>query len=266
MKSIANQINIKTLQILNWLFFFAMITANYLANALPFNGKTTGELSDQYPNLFVPAPITFAIWGVIYVILLFFCIQQSKAFFSKTIDSSTNDLVKKIGFRFIITCILNIFWILAWHYEHLFFSVLVMVSLLIQLIDINSKINKLEITRSFIIKSSFGVYLGWICIAIIANITALLVYFGWEGMGQSPSFWTCFMILLGAVIVSWTLLKLQNSFIGIAVLWAFIGILIARIGAVDYYRFIVWTTVFGIVIVGTSLIIETTKSVFKNSR
>ena len=44
---------------LNLLFFAAMIVMNYLANALPLNGKTTGELSDAYPNLFVPAGVTF---------------------------------------------------------------------------------------------------------------------------------------------------------------------------------------------------------------
>ncbi len=30
----------------------------------------TGELSDRYPNLFVPAGFTFAIWGLIYLLLL----------------------------------------------------------------------------------------------------------------------------------------------------------------------------------------------------
>lgn len=267
MKTIANQIGIKTLQILNWVFFLIMVLANYLANALPFNGKTTGELSNQYPNLFVPAPITFAIWGVIYILLLLFCIKQGKYFFSKTIDTSTNELVSTIGLRFISTCILNVLWILSWHYEHLFFSIIVMISLLIQLIDINRRINQLpnylEIVNPIIIKSSFGIYLGWICIATIANVTALLVFFGWDGFGQSETFWTCWMIIIGALIVSWTILNLKNGFIGVAVLWAFLGILFARIEAAEYHRFIVWITVFAMAIVSISLIFETTKSAFR---
>ena len=72
MNSIAKQIGVKTLQILNWVFFMIMVATNYLANALPFNNKTTGQLSDQYPNLFVPAGITFSIWGIIYLLLLLF--------------------------------------------------------------------------------------------------------------------------------------------------------------------------------------------------
>jgi hypothetical protein len=42
-----------------------MIVLNVLANALPLGGRTTGEISDAYPNLFAPAGYTFAIWGLI---------------------------------------------------------------------------------------------------------------------------------------------------------------------------------------------------------
>jgi hypothetical protein len=269
MKSIVNQIGIKTLQILNWIFFIVMVGVNYLANALPINGKNTGQLSDQYPNLFVPAGITFAIWGVIYLLLLLFCVVQSKGFFSKTTNVSTAQLANTIGLRFIITCILNAAWIFTWHYEHLFFSIIIMVSFLIQLIDINLRINKKHladgetIVSPSIAKSAFGIYLGWICIATIANSTAVLVFFGWNGFGQSEVFWTCLMVLIGAFVASWTLLKLQNGFIGIVVIWAFLGIIIKRIEATEYQRFIVWITVFAIIIVTTSVIFEMTKSAFR---
>jgi hypothetical protein len=48
------------LQILNVVAFLATVAMNALANALPLNGKTTAELSDMYPNLFVPAGYVFA--------------------------------------------------------------------------------------------------------------------------------------------------------------------------------------------------------------
>ncbi len=267
MNSIAKQIGVKTLQMLNWGFFLVMVATNYLANAVPFNDKTTGQLSEQYPNLFVPAGITFSIWGIIYLLLLVFCVKQSKNVFSKTPDPSTNALVDKIGLRFIISCILNIFWIIYWHYEHLFFSVIIMLSLLIILIDIVRRINFLgkntEIQIPIIAKAAFGMYLGWICIATIANITAVLVFFGWEGFGQSETFWTCLMIIIGAVVGGWTLIKLNNAYIGISVLWAFGGIIIKRVEALEYHRFIVWITVLAIIIVVASLLIETVKVAFK---
>ncbi|MFN3411693.1 MAG: hypothetical protein ACK4YF_06020, partial [Exilispira sp.] len=52
-----------------------MIFLNYRATSLPLNGKSTGELSDQYPNLFVPAGLTFSIWGIIYILLTIFSIS-----------------------------------------------------------------------------------------------------------------------------------------------------------------------------------------------
>ncbi len=267
MNSVAKQIGVKTLQMLNWGFFLIMVATNYLANAVPFNDKTTGQLSDQYPNLFVPAGITFSIWGIIYLLLFVFCVKQSKNFFSQTPDPSTNALVDKIGLRFVVSCILNSLWILYWHYEHLFFSVIIMLSLLIILLDIARRINFLskntEIHIPIVAKAAFGMYLGWICIATIANITAVLVFFGWDAFGQSEAFWTCLMVIIGALVVSFTLAKVNNAFIGAAVLWAFVGIIIKRIEAPEYHRFIVWITVFAIIIVVTSIFIETTKAAFR---
>ncbi|MFY7910860.1 MAG: hypothetical protein ACOVO2_14935 [Emticicia sp.] len=269
MNTIAKQIGVKTIQILNWGFFMIMVATNYLANAVPFNNKTTGQLSDQYPNLFVPAGITFSIWGIIYLLLLIFCVKQSKNLFSKSPDPSTNALVDKIGLRFVVSCILNSLWILYWHYEHLFFSILIMLALLITLIDIVRRIHFLnkntEIQVPGVTKAVFGIYLGWICIATIANITAILVFFGWNGFGQSEVFWTCLMVMIGAFIVSITVLNFNNAFIGVSVLWAFIGIIIKRIEAPEYQRFIVWVTVFAMIIVITSIFLETTKSAFRKA-
>ncbi|HPF93546.1 MAG TPA: hypothetical protein PLV65_06405, partial [Tenuifilaceae bacterium] len=63
-------------KIFNIFAFAVMIVLNYLANALPLNGKTTGELSAEYPNLFVPAGLTFSIWGIIYLMLFIFIVVQ----------------------------------------------------------------------------------------------------------------------------------------------------------------------------------------------
>ena len=53
------------LQVANVIAFVLTLIVNSLANILPLNGKTTGELSDAYPNLFVPAGYVFAIWFAI---------------------------------------------------------------------------------------------------------------------------------------------------------------------------------------------------------
>jgi hypothetical protein len=267
MRKLMNITAVRTLQILNWIFFLAMVFVNFLANYLPINNKNTGQLSNQYPNLFVPAPITFAIWGVIYLLLFTFCVKQSKGLFSKNMDEITAETVLLINFRFIITCVLNATWIFVWHYEYLGASVVVMLLFLAQLIDINKRLDTITIYLSnasrFAIKAPFGMYLGWICVATVANITTFLVNNKWDRAGESEVFWTCLMIIIAAIIVSYAIMKIRNFYMGLAVIWAFSGIIYARLNAQFYERFVVWTAVFGIGLVALLTIIEMSRALFR---
>jgi hypothetical protein len=202
---------------LNIVLFTGMIVMNYLANALPLNNKTTGELSDSFPNLFVPAGITFSIWGVIYLLLIVYCIVQ--------FTGLNQSVISDIGWLFGISCVLNALWIVFWHYGKLPLSLLVMAGILVALIMINLRIASLPFG---IIKASFGIYLGWICIATIANVTALLVNYSWNGFGISEEIWTIVMISAGTIIVALTVYRLINPFLGLSVIWAFTGIILKR--------------------------------------
>ncbi len=229
------------IKILNIILFAVMILMNYLANALPLNNVTTGDLSDSYPNLFVPAGITFSIWGLIYLLLGIFCIIQFTIKEQEIIDS--------IGLYFSITCILNALWIITWHYRLMPLSLIVMLALLVTLILINLNVRHVA---PGLIKAAFGIYLGWICVATVANVTALLVNYGWGGLGIRQETWTIIMILMSALIVVLTIIRLKNPFIGIAVIWAFIGIWIKR---QDDYRSIVFTAIIALVLVSVFTII-----------
>lgn len=202
---------------LNIVLFAGMLVMNYLANALQLNNKTTGELSDSFPNLFVPAGLTFSIWGVIYLLLMVYCVVQ--------FTGSSKEVISDISWLFSISCILNAIWIIFWHYGKLPLSLIVMLGLLLTLIRINISIRELPFG---IIKATFGIYLGWICIATIANVTALLVNYNWTGFNIPQETWTIIMIFTGAVLIGLTVYRLKNPFIGLAVIWAFIGIAIKR--------------------------------------
>ena len=217
-------------------FFGAMVYMNYLANSLPLNGKTTGQLSDAYPNLFVPAGITFSIWGIIYLLLAVYCVMQFLP--------ASKEMAVGISLLFIISCALNGLWIVAWHYQKLPFSLLIMVGLLVTLILINIQIKDLPLG---VFKAAFGIYLGWICIASIANFTALLVSIGWGGMGISEEAWTIIMIAAGTLIVSLAIMRFENPFIGLSVVWAFTGIVIKRSSD---YKSILIAAALGIMLTG----------------
>jgi hypothetical protein len=224
------------------LFFFAvMIVMNYLADALPLNGRTTGAISDSYPNLFVPAGVTFSIWGVIYLLLIVFCVVQ--------FTSHQPEIINEVGWLFSATCILNALWIIAWHYNRLSFSLVIMLGLLAALIWININI---EDMRFGLMKAAFGIYLGWICIATIANITAVLVSHGWNGFGLSDQTWTMIMIIVGALVTIAAIFRFNNPFIGLSVVWAFTGIMIKR--QADY-RTIFITAAIAMTVVAVVLIL-----------
>ena len=202
---------------INIILFAGMLVMNYLANALPLNNKTTGELSDSFPNLFVPAGLTFSIWGIIYLLLVAYCVVQ--------FTGSNKAVISDISWLFSLSCVLNALWIIFWHYGKLPLSLIVMVGLLVTLIWINTSIRELPFG---IIKATFGIYLGWICIATIANVTALLVNYNWAGFNIPPETWTIIMIITGTILIILTVYRLKNPFIGLAVVWAFIGIAIKR--------------------------------------
>lgn len=199
-----------------------MITANALANIIPLNGQTTGELSDKYGNLFAPAGFTFSIWSLIYLLLLLHVIYQLGLFQKK----KNPQLLSPVGIWFCISSLLNATWIFLWHYEYLLLSVIVMLFMLLTLIKINTLTFHASLTRreSFFIKLPFSVYFGWITIATIANITAYLVSIEWDGFGLSDATWTIVILFVGAVIGISTTIRRQDIAYALVLIWAYYGI------------------------------------------
>jgi hypothetical protein len=219
------------LAVLNLLGLLGVLVVNALANALPLNGITTGELSDLYPNLFVPAGLTFSIWGVIYVLLALFIIYQMLSVIKKTAPGYA--FTGQIGIFFFISCIANMGWIFAWHYTMLPLSLVLMLLLLGSLITIYVRLHigmsGASKSERYMIHLPFSVYLGWITIATIANVTALLVDAGWNNFGLGEQFWAVLMIVVGIVITLIVLFTRRDIFYALVVDWALLGILLKRL-------------------------------------
>jgi hypothetical protein len=223
--------------IVNIVGFVAVVVVNALATTVPLGGMTTGALSDMYPNLFVPAGLTFSIWGVIYLLLGIFVVYG--LIFSAKKAEPSNSFIEKIGLLFAVTCVANIGWIFSWQYRVLPLSLLCMVILLLSLIAIY---NRLNIGRShaassekFLVHLPMSIYLGWISIATIANVTALLVYYKWDRFGINEQIWTVIMIAIGILLGVVALFYRRDIFYALVVDWAVLGILLKRM-AVDPSR------------------------------
>ena len=220
----------RILQISNFLAVVLTIVVNSLANILPINGKNTGQLSDNIPNLFVPSGITFAIWGVIYLLLILFAIYQARDFFKK--EKIEMPYLTKITPFFILASAANIIWIFLWHYEKVALSLIAMLILLISLIAIYIKLNvgqqQIPLKEKMFIHVPFSVYLGWITVATIANITAWLVTIDWDGFGISDVIWTIVVLCVATLLTLIILYKRKDIAYSLVIIWALLGIVIKR--------------------------------------
>lgn len=189
----------RLLAILNLAGGILVLAVNSLANALPINGLNTGQVSGLYPNLFVPAGFTFSIWSVIYLLMLgYMALSVKWMWHAPTLRPGM--LATNISPWFLITCILNSAWILLWHYLQIGLSVIVMLLFLATLIHIYLELQKhrkgISGVRKVFLYHFFVVYLGWISVATIANITAWLVSLKWSGFGIDPAYFSLTMIAI----------------------------------------------------------------------
>jgi len=219
---------------LNLIAFLATVAVNGLANALPINGKGTGELSDQYPNLFVPAGLTFSIWGVIYILLAIYAVYQLVAGLRR--QERAVAFFDRIGLLFFVSSLANIAWILAWHYEIVWAAMILMAVLLLSLLAIYLRlrvgVSGASTAEKLMVHLPFSVYLGWITVATVANATALLVDLRWDRWGLSEPFWAVALIAAAVLIALAVLGSRRDIFYTLVVDWALLGILLKRL-AVD---------------------------------
>jgi translocator protein len=213
-------------QVLTVLAVLVTLTVNVLANALPINGQTTAAVSDSFPVLFVPAGYVFSIWGLIYLGLIAFTVYQALP------SQRTNEALRGIGWLFILSCVANSVWIFLWHYELFPLTVLVMLALLVLLIAIYLRLDigraQVSTLERWMVHVPFSIYLGWITVATIANITDLLYYLRWDGWGIAPDVWAITMLAAATAIAALMALTRADVAFLLVLVWAFTGIAVKQ--------------------------------------
>lgn len=203
------------------LFFLLTIIMNYIAQVIPFNGQTNGEVSDKYSTLITPADYAFSIWGVIYLALGIYVFYQ--ALWAPT-DQRVFD---KIGKWLIASFITTSLWLPAFQYELLSLSVLIMLLILIALIMINIILLKDDTivgNEQILLKIPFGLYLGWISVATIVNITVLFKYSMSVFIGADELLWLWIILTVGFVLAVMISNWSRNVSITLVFAWAYLAI------------------------------------------
>ncbi|AKQ45164.1 hypothetical protein TH63_05200 [Rufibacter radiotolerans] len=221
---------IKTLAVLNTLFFLLHLVPSQLTQLKLLNNQTIGEVSGKYPALFTPAGITFAIWGLIYLGLVIFCIYHLIKAFQAPAGHEANVDLQKIGYLFMANNLATGAWTFAWVYEWLVLSVVLIFIQLITLLAIHLRLGIYEAGRSvasrWFTQVPLSLYFGWIIIATVANVSAALVGLGWDGSPLSGPVWTMVMIPVATLIVVFVVFSRSNPFVGLVGIWALYGIIL----------------------------------------
>jgi hypothetical protein len=164
----------------------------------------------------------FAIWGVIYILLGIFVVYQALP------SQMGRDFQRKVGWLFILASAFNITWLFLWQNLILSLSVPIMFLLLASLIAIYLKLNigksTAPLREKLAVQAPFSVYLGWITIASIANVAALLVSVGWDGFGIAAETWAILIIIVALVITLAVVVTRKDAAYALVIVWALTGI------------------------------------------
>ena len=244
----------KILPLANGLFLILTITINYLSNTGLLNGNTMKIVSDKYSNYFTPAGFAFSIWGLIYLALLGFVFYTG---ISSKKKKFKDDILSKIGWWFILSCLANSLWVFAWLYEYTGISVLLMLVLLFSLIKIidntRMELDAHPLENYLFIFWPFALYSGWISVALIANISAYLTKIKWDGWGIGDTYWAILMICIAGLVNVFMVYTRNLREFAVVGIWALFAISVSNNHNSDT-KSIVYTCYAVMVILGVVII------------
>lgn len=220
---------VSTLQVVNIVAFIVTIVVNFLAQSASALGieafpATVAQLGESRAVFFLPAGYVFAIWGVIYLGLAAFVIYLGRP------SQRDNPLTVKIGWWFAISCVGNVAWLILFLNNQLAASTVAMLVILVSLLAIYLQLDinraRTSDARRWTVFIPFSIYLGWISVATIANISAWLYDAGnvtaFAGIGADV--WAALMMLVAAIIAVLVLFTRHDIAFPLVVVWALVGI------------------------------------------
>jgi benzodiazapine receptor len=219
-------------QLMNIIAVLASLTMSALVNILPLNGVTTAQVSDSYPNLFTPPGYVFSIWGIIYALAVIFMFYQARP------SQRLKSYLGQMNFLYAISALANISWLFIFQYSYrvpqLFLASLIPMTVL--LLCLLSIYKRLGVGRKVVPRNErlavhlpISVYLGWISLAIIANIASVLNVLIPNIPMYTQALWTVVILVLVTMITILMVWTRRDFAFGLVVIWASIGIALNRV-------------------------------------
>lgn len=148
-------------------------------------------------TLLAPAARAFSIWSVIYTGLLAYVVWQWLP------ANTASPRARRIGWLSALSMALNGAWLLVTQSDAAWLSVVVILALAATLGELVRRLGETRRgrpTERIVLDLAFGLYLGWVSVASLANVTAVLVAAGVNPAGEVAEFWAVGVLALGAVL------------------------------------------------------------------
>lgn len=162
----------------------------------PIQQVSGGALAADATRI-APAGPAFSIWSIIYLGLVALAVWQ-------LLPAHREDRrQRRVGYPIAASMLLNAAWILSVQFDLLLLSVPVIIALLAVLGWIFAALLRERpsaLVEAIVVDGTIGLYLGWVCVATAANITAVLVAVGFRGFGINPDLWAVVVVLVAGAV------------------------------------------------------------------
>ena len=179
-------------------------------------------------TLIAPAGPAFSIWSVIYLGLFAYTIWQWR------LSNTDTARHRETAWLAVASMVLNAAWLLVTQQGWLEVSVVVIVALLLVLAVMLGRLRDRPpsgVLERVVVDGTFGLYLGWVCVAVCANIAATLVGRGLPATGAFAT--TATVVVLAVVaLVAWRVSAALegNWFVTAGIVWGLAWVAVGRFG------------------------------------
>ncbi|AMJ64457.1 tryptophan-rich sensory protein [Hymenobacter sp. PAMC 26628] len=204
---------------------FGNIFLNYYSNTHPLNGQTMGAVSAKYPTLLTPAGYAFSIWGVIFLGLTIYAVWQLLP--AQRLLSLPDALAKPLALANVATGA----WVVLFAYELILPSVGVMLVILGTLVAAYGRARRRVLAQAAPAWASLPValYLGWISVASVINITIGFRQLGWQPV-QGGAIVLALSLLVVVVALALLISRVfQEVAFPLVIAWALVAIWVVRL-------------------------------------
>jgi len=220
----------------------------------PVNKVANGAFSTD-ATLVAPASRAFSIWAVIYTGLVVLAVFQFMP------SRRSDPRQRRVGWLVTASLLINAAWVTFVQFEWVGASVILIVALLgvlvVALVRLNqsSPSSRLE---AVVVDGTMGLYLGWVCIATVANTAAALVHAGVDAESRSATTWAVAVLVVAGGVGVVLAVGLKGRLApAIALAWGLIWVAVARTSGQPQSAAVAATAVLAAVVtLGSALVVR----------